>query len=571
MDNHLLYENTNGSIYPNDLVLNLIEDTSSLSKSTLSPSSSIQSLDSSIPTEIIYPCCVCYPKPNSHPFQERCIPLNEQIKIGRAVARLKPLINNAIFDCKVLSRQHARIWYENGKFLLQDTKSSNGTFVNNQRLGKCNEESEPYEIYSGDIIQFGVDVTENNRKTTHNCIIMEVKLFHSENNEALPRIANQQSLGQMKELDMNSQVVYQLAQYLQEAMHREQLLEQKLERLQSVIRDTQQTSDDTWQAILHEDRLLGRINVLEDQLRIYRTKNMTEDTIKQEFIQLTESHEKFEQESKTRLDKLLSDYATISGENRTIQTSLESTQNQLKYIEEQNEQFKQNIQDYIQSLDEQRLLISEIETKLKDSQTKCTEIEDEKQRIQIEFDEYYQKTKDIQRPSSPILENGVSKNGEEGEVEEEEEEEEEKEKDEKHAPSPPIVESPEPIVTNHIIKDDELSEAQKQIAQLREELNETNERVASTEDFYRLEQERYRSLKSDYETVHEQLSQLKFRVNREQNDNQHLVDEQQTELNHLSQRILSKQTEHDQLLSVYICFFLSCYLLIFFLFFFLLP
>jgi len=93
----------------------------------------------------------------------------------------------------------------------------------------------------------------------------------------------------------------------------------------------------------------------------------------------------------------------------------------------------------------------------------------------------------------------------------------------------------------------------------------------STEDSYRLEQERYRSLQSDYEIVNEQLSQLRCRVNKEQNENQHLVDEQQTELNRLSQRILSKQTEHDQLLSVYICFFLSCYLLIFFLFFFLLP
>ena len=76
---------------------------------------------------------------------------------------------------------------------MQDTKSSNGTFVNNQRLGKCNEESEPFEIYSGDVVQFGVDVTENNRKSnksyiqnlvikifilaTHNCIIMEVKTF----------------------------------------------------------------------------------------------------------------------------------------------------------------------------------------------------------------------------------------------------------------------------------------------------------------------------------------------------------------------------------------------------------
>lgn len=37
--------------------------------------------------------------------------------------------------------------------------------MNNQRLGKCNEESLPFEIYSGDIVQFGVDVTENNRKS----------------------------------------------------------------------------------------------------------------------------------------------------------------------------------------------------------------------------------------------------------------------------------------------------------------------------------------------------------------------------------------------------------------------
>ena len=95
--------------------------------------------------------------------------------------------------------------------------------------------------------------------------------------------------------------------------------------------------------------------------------------------------------------------------------------------------------------------------------------------------------------------------------------------------------------------------------------------MASTEDSYRSEQERYRSLTSEYELIHEQLIQLKFRVNKEKNDNHNLVEQQQNELVHLSKSILSKQTEHDQLLSVYICFFLSCYLLIFFLFFFLLP
>jgi hypothetical protein len=112
-----LFENTNGSIYPNDLVLSIIEDVSTSPTNTngsLSPSSSNQSLDLST-AQISFPCCIFRCKQNSHPFQERCIPLNEQVKVGRAVARLKALPNNAIFDCKVLSRQHAKLWYENGK------------------------------------------------------------------------------------------------------------------------------------------------------------------------------------------------------------------------------------------------------------------------------------------------------------------------------------------------------------------------------------------------------------------------------------------------------------------------
>ena len=50
------------------------------------------------------------------------------------------------------------------QFYLQDTKSSNGTFINNQRLSKGSEESAPHELYSNDIVQFGVDVMENSRR-----------------------------------------------------------------------------------------------------------------------------------------------------------------------------------------------------------------------------------------------------------------------------------------------------------------------------------------------------------------------------------------------------------------------
>ena len=41
--------------------------------------------------------------------------LSESVKVGRSVAQSRPAQTNAIFDCKVLSRHHALLWYENGK------------------------------------------------------------------------------------------------------------------------------------------------------------------------------------------------------------------------------------------------------------------------------------------------------------------------------------------------------------------------------------------------------------------------------------------------------------------------
>ncbi|CAF2525607.1 unnamed protein product [Rotaria sp. Silwood2] len=620
MDTHtsssaFLFENTDGSIYPSDLVLNLMDESSSslintndsLSPSSslsltnmndsLSPSSSSSSLNQTFDVsknQITYPCCVFQCKPNSHPFQERCIPLNEQVKVGRAVARLKALPNNAIFDCKVLSRQHAKIWYENGKFLLQDTKSSNGTFVNSQRLGKCNEESPSFEIFSGDIIQFGVDVTENNRKTTHNCIIMEVKLFHTDGNEGLTRNTNDQSLSQMKELDINTQTLYQLEQYIQEAMYREQTLGQKLAFLQGVLRDAQQTSNESWQAIIHEDRLLARINALEDQIRIYRTKFPNEDTIKQELIQLTDSHIKFEEASKIKLEKAILERADAINRSKSLECSLQLIQDELKRYEELYEQHKQDTEQLVQSIDEQRSLISEFEIKLRDSDKQYTELENDKQRIQTNFDEYYQRTHQLEELQKKSMQNGTSHDQcqedssskdiiieettnsveipiiiENGEIEK------------PHQSMIPSNQNDSIINHNHEEEYDnningfdsmnELIEAQKQIDLLRKNLNETMERLVSTEDSYRSEQQRCRSLTTEHETIHDELSQLKIRFNKEKNDNNELFQQQQSRLDYLSKSILSKENKHNRLLSVYIWFFLCCYLLIFFLFFFLLS
>ena len=48
-----------------------------------------------------------------------------------------------------VSRRHARLWFENGSWVVEDLKSSNGTFVNNQRVDRKNL-SEGDELRCGD-------------------------------------------------------------------------------------------------------------------------------------------------------------------------------------------------------------------------------------------------------------------------------------------------------------------------------------------------------------------------------------------------------------------------------------
>jgi pSer/pThr/pTyr-binding forkhead associated (FHA) protein len=44
-----------------------------------------------------------------------------------------------------------------GKWLIKDTKSSSGTFLNHVRLSTAGQESKPHQLKDGDILQLGVD------------------------------------------------------------------------------------------------------------------------------------------------------------------------------------------------------------------------------------------------------------------------------------------------------------------------------------------------------------------------------------------------------------------------------
>ena len=73
-------------------------------------------------------------------FNRQIIPLDKQItRLGRQFE------NDIVFNEEFVSRFHAEIRLEDGKFVLYDNESTSGTFVNSQKIDRC-------VLNSGDLI-----------------------------------------------------------------------------------------------------------------------------------------------------------------------------------------------------------------------------------------------------------------------------------------------------------------------------------------------------------------------------------------------------------------------------------
>ncbi|XP_040058967.1 sarcolemma associated protein a isoform X13 [Gasterosteus aculeatus] len=347
-------------------------------------------------------------RPNSHPFQERHVYLDEPVKIGRSVARCRPAQNNATFDCKVLSRNHALVWFDHktGKFYLQDTKSSNGTFINSQRLSRGSEESPPCEVLSGDIIQFGVDVTENTRKVTHGCIVSTIKLFLPDGMEArrrsdviqapLPLPVDKVAANTPS---MYSQELFQLSQYLQEALHREQMLEQKLATLQRLLANTQEASESSWQALIDEDRLLSRLEVMGSQLQAH-SKSQTEDGIRKELLALQEDKHNYETTAKESLRRVLQEKIEVVRKLSEVERSLSNTEDECTHLKEMSERGQEELRELANKYNAAVNEMKELTDKIKAAEGRQEELTQrgalEKRELELRIEEMEEKEQVLQ-------------------------------------------------------------------------------------------------------------------------------------------------------------------------------
>ncbi|KIJ46037.1 hypothetical protein M422DRAFT_165804 [Sphaerobolus stellatus SS14] len=129
---------------------------------------------SQVPPSHPIPALSLYPLNES--FIPKYIHLNQRVKIGRQInAKTAPGERNGFFDSKVLNRQHAEVWEEEGKIFIKDVKSSNGTFINGERLSPKSVESQPFELKTEDVVEFGIDIVgEDNNTIVYHKVVARV-------------------------------------------------------------------------------------------------------------------------------------------------------------------------------------------------------------------------------------------------------------------------------------------------------------------------------------------------------------------------------------------------------------
>ncbi|XP_051032686.1 sarcolemmal membrane-associated protein isoform X22 [Phodopus roborovskii] len=515
-------------------------------------------------------------RPNSHPFQERHVYLDEPIKIGRSVARCRPAQNNATFDCKVLSRNHALVWFDHktSKFYLQDTKSSNGTFINSQRLSRGSEESPPCEILSGDIIQFGVDVTENTRKVTHGCIVSTIKLFLPDGMEArlrsdvihapLPSPVDKVAANTPS---MYSQELFQLSQYLQEALHREQMLEQKLATLQRLLAITQEASDTSWQALIDEDRLLSRLEVMGNQLQAC-SKNQTEDSLRKELIALQEDKHNYETTAKESLRRLLQEKIEVVRKLSEVERSLSNTEDECTHLKEMNERTQEELRELANKYNGAVNEIKDLSDKLKVAEGKQEEIQQkgqaEKKELQNKIDEMEEKEQELQAKIEALQADNDFTNerltalqenqarAKESDLSDTLSPSKEKSSDDTTDAQMDEQDLNEPLAKVSLLKDDlqgaqSETEARQEIQHLRKELIEAQELArASKQKCFELQallEEERKAYRNQVEESAKQIQVLQVQLQRLHVDMENLQEEKDTEISSTRDKLLNAQDE----------------------------
>lgn len=160
------------------------------------------------------------------------------------------------------------------------------------------------QIFSGDVIRFGVDVVEHD--TTHGCIIATITLILPNGLEAKPKLGHPADALPTGLVSINNEQMFQISCFINDAIFREEALDKKLEVLRKALQQATLASELGWQAMLNQEKLLQKFDLYESQMRLFK-EDLSENSLKLKLSDLLEEKSLQEAESKAQLTRLVKD------------------------------------------------------------------------------------------------------------------------------------------------------------------------------------------------------------------------------------------------------------------------
>nr|CAD7461023.1 unnamed protein product [Timema tahoe] len=186
---------------------------------------------------------------------------------------------------------------------------------------------------------------------------------------------------------------------IKEALQREQLLENKLATLQRLVETTRQASDLGWKSLIDEDRLLSRVEVLENQLQIY-SKNFAEDKLREELRKLQEDKCQYQGSAKESLRKVLQEKLEAIQKLQDIERTLSNTEDECARLKELCERSQQDLQDLAHKYCQQLQKVEELTSQLQETEDQhrevCEHLEQEKLELQARIQEQLEAERALQ-------------------------------------------------------------------------------------------------------------------------------------------------------------------------------
>jgi len=292
-------------------------------------------------------------------FNERHVTLDTRdpraahVTVLRATAQQKPSDNNAVFECKVLSRSHATFLCSKGKLYLKDNGSRNGSFINNHRLSKNFQESEENQLFSEDVVRFGAQARDD-ASVVEKCIIAKIKVLNDRgediiglrpNNGRLSKNSGRNTENMSKQittleekLKTETEEATNLRELLKNAKKSEDQLRNDLKQVNSKLEISERQNSDQLNSF--NSKLEEKEGLLDKQISLLKTT--TEDLAKAKGALVTSKEFlRMKEDKLVKLEKSLEDVTSQNNENTSKIETLEISN---KKLNEENKKANADLQ-----------------------------------------------------------------------------------------------------------------------------------------------------------------------------------------------------------------------------------